>query len=152
MVGIVSFGPPSCASTQSDVYTRVSSFRQWINEKMRSPPSNTTTSFENICDKNCDRLNRDLFDAAGSGDSEKVKELLSKGADFRSTHEKFGSTPLNFAAQGGHVGAVKLLIQEGDGFVTRAFRMCLVILLCDPTRRNPTCISSSILSIFNSFL
>ncbi|GMH36812.1 hypothetical protein BSKO_04685 [Bryopsis sp. KO-2023] len=113
MVGIVSFGPPSCASTLSDVYTRVSSFRQWINEKMRSPPSNTTTSLENVCDKNCERLNRDLFDAAGSGDSEKVKELLSKGADFRSTHEKFDSTPLNFAAQGGHVEAVKILIQEG---------------------------------------
>ncbi|GMH36879.1 hypothetical protein BSKO_04752 [Bryopsis sp. KO-2023] len=46
LVGIVSFGPSTCDSTKADVYTRVSSFRQWIDEKMGNAPSETTTSSE----------------------------------------------------------------------------------------------------------
>ncbi|GMH36881.1 hypothetical protein BSKO_04754 [Bryopsis sp. KO-2023] len=46
LVGIVSFGPATCDSTKTDVYTRVSSFRQWIDEKMGNAPSATTTSSE----------------------------------------------------------------------------------------------------------
>ncbi|GMH36861.1 hypothetical protein BSKO_04734 [Bryopsis sp. KO-2023] len=44
LVGIVSFGPTACDSTTPDVYTRVSSFRQWIDEKMGKSPSETTTT------------------------------------------------------------------------------------------------------------
>ncbi|GMH36863.1 hypothetical protein BSKO_04736 [Bryopsis sp. KO-2023] len=46
LVGIVSFGPTSCDSTKADVYTRVSSFRKWIDEKMGNAPSSTATPLE----------------------------------------------------------------------------------------------------------
>ncbi|GMH36829.1 hypothetical protein BSKO_04702 [Bryopsis sp. KO-2023] len=118
MVGIVSFGPPSCDSTLPDVFTRVSSFRKWIDKKMESSPT-ATTSARKICRENCDKLNRDLFDAARSGDSEKVKELLSKGADPSSTHGDFNSTPLVSAAFNGHVGIVEMLIEKGANVDTQ---------------------------------
>ncbi|GMH36813.1 hypothetical protein BSKO_04686 [Bryopsis sp. KO-2023] len=110
LIGIVSFGPRRCDSTLPDVFTRVSSFRKWIDKKMRSSSS---TCPRKICCKNCDKLNRDLFNAAGSGDSEKVKELISKGADVASTHEKLKFTPLHVAASEGHVETVETLIKEG---------------------------------------
>ncbi|GMH36832.1 hypothetical protein BSKO_04705 [Bryopsis sp. KO-2023] len=125
LVGLVSFGPDDCGSSQEGkfkpgVYTRVSSFRQWIDEKMgfqtsapgTSPPSETESPSENgICREDCDQLNSDLYNAAGSGDSE--KELLSKGADPSSTHGGFNSTPLHVAAEQGHVEIVEMLIEKG---------------------------------------
>ncbi|GMH36820.1 hypothetical protein BSKO_04693 [Bryopsis sp. KO-2023] len=113
MVGIASFGPPNCDSTLPDVFTRVSSFRKWIDKKIGNSSSKTTTSLEKICRKNCDKLNRDLFNAAGSGDSEKVKKLISKGADLASTQGEMKFTPLHFAAQEGHAEVVEILIQQG---------------------------------------
>ncbi|GMH36821.1 hypothetical protein BSKO_04694 [Bryopsis sp. KO-2023] len=112
MVGITSFGPPNCDSTLPDVFTKVSSFRKWIDKKMESSPSKTTTSARKICRENCDKLNQDLLDAADSGDSEKVKELISKGADLSST-SKSKATPLHRAAHKGHVEIAEILIQEG---------------------------------------
>ncbi|GMH36815.1 hypothetical protein BSKO_04688 [Bryopsis sp. KO-2023] len=114
MVGIVSFGTPSCNTTKPDVFTRVSSFRKWIDKKIGNSPSNTTTtSSEKRCRKNCDRLNRNLFNAAGSGDSKKVKKLILKGADLASTQGEMKFTPLHFAAQEGHAEVVEILIQQG---------------------------------------
>ncbi|GMH36878.1 hypothetical protein BSKO_04751 [Bryopsis sp. KO-2023] len=126
LVGIVSFGPATCASTAPDVYTRVSSFREWIDEKMRNSPSESTTSSVSIvvsthgatsssgpCRTGCDELNQDLFDGAGAGDFVKVKELISKGADVSFTYSEREATPLHFAAEEGHERIVELLIKAG---------------------------------------
>ncbi|GMH36848.1 hypothetical protein BSKO_04721 [Bryopsis sp. KO-2023] len=48
LVGIVSFGPATCDSTKADVYTRVSSFRKWIDEKIGNAPSPTATPSESV--------------------------------------------------------------------------------------------------------
>ncbi|GMH36877.1 hypothetical protein BSKO_04750 [Bryopsis sp. KO-2023] len=133
LVGIVSFGPATCASTAPDVYTRVSSFREWIDKKMGNAPSDTTTSPASIpvsppktttssplktttpsvvCRTDCDKLNQDLFDAAGAGDLVEVKELISKGADLSFMDSEM--TPLMFAAQEGRETMVEFLIEAGS--------------------------------------
>ncbi|GMH36826.1 hypothetical protein BSKO_04699 [Bryopsis sp. KO-2023] len=110
LIGIVSFGPLNCDSTKADVHTRVGSFRKWIYKKMRTSPSKITTSSRKLCRKNCDELNRNLLFAAGSGDIDRVKGLLAKGADMSFMHD--GSTALHYAAQEDHMGVVKRLTKE----------------------------------------
>ncbi|GMH36824.1 hypothetical protein BSKO_04697 [Bryopsis sp. KO-2023] len=161
LVGLVSFGPDDCGGSEESrfkpgVYTRVSSFRQWIDEKMvgtkkviipfgldllhiskaicfclkgsqtsspeispsneaESPAENTDDAAElqfgeGICREDCDKLNVALYYAAGSGNLDKVKELLSKGADPSSTNGEWKFTPLHGAAQEGHVEIVEILI------------------------------------------
>ncbi|GMH36939.1 hypothetical protein BSKO_04812 [Bryopsis sp. KO-2023] len=130
VVGIVSFGPTGCGSRNStekkpDVYTRVSSFRRWINEIMAGPPKTTTGIVsptvpkrkpqERVtCDTTiCRKMNVDLFNAAGAGESAKVKDLLLKGADVSSTHKAISMTPLHAAAEEGRDDTVKILIEAG---------------------------------------
>ncbi|GMH36847.1 hypothetical protein BSKO_04720 [Bryopsis sp. KO-2023] len=160
LVGIVSFGPTTCDSSTPDVYTRVSSFRQWIDENMGNSPSETTTpsssppfsfnfsSFDFslpqattssvsmagklikaflifrsatlVNQSACCVCNWHLYDASGTGDSKKVKELLSKGADLSSTHEDSRYTPLHAATRFGHVEIVKILIEAGANIFARA--------------------------------
>ncbi|GMH35603.1 hypothetical protein BSKO_03471 [Bryopsis sp. KO-2023] len=113
LVGIVSFGPSNCDSTKADVYTRISRFLPWIDEKMGvDSPLKTITSGK--CAKDCDKLDLDLFNAAGSGESRKVQELLSKGADVSSIHKELESTPLHYAAREGHLDVVEKLIEAGS--------------------------------------
>ncbi|GMH36908.1 hypothetical protein BSKO_04781 [Bryopsis sp. KO-2023] len=121
VVGIVSFGPVGCDSTQPDVFTRVSSFRQWIDEKIATPkprlpppppPSPPKSSEQRKCGKDCEKLDRDLFAAAGLGESIKVKELIAKGADvqYRSSTRL---TPLHGAAMLNHRDVVEILLEAG---------------------------------------
>ena len=57
----------------------------------------------------------DIFDAARSGDTAKLKEYLELGVSVDVTDED-GRTPLHCAAGEGQVGAVKLLIEKGCCF------------------------------------
>jgi ankyrin repeat protein len=54
----------------------------------------------------------DLIKAAGSGDVQRVKELIDAKADVE-TKDKFGRTPLMVAATNGHVDIVSLLLDKG---------------------------------------
>lgn len=57
-------------------------------------------------------LGDQLHDAARSGDSERAKALLSKGADVNAKG-LYDQTPLFFAADRGHVEVVKVLLAAG---------------------------------------
>lgn len=131
LIGIVSSGPVGCNSTRPDVYTRVSSFRSWIDAttnnalyKDRSVPSMPFPSQavaappisrqgQQACAKDCDDPNRALFVAAGSGNRAAVEDLLSKGADVSSRH-MFGGTALHNAAWNGHAPIVRILLEAGS--------------------------------------
>jgi uncharacterized protein len=54
----------------------------------------------------------DLLDAARQGDLEKVKSLLAAGANIDAKN-KYGITPLFYAAWSGHAAIVQLLIEKG---------------------------------------
>lgn len=56
--------------------------------------------------------NSDLIDAAKQGDVVSVQVLLGQGADVNAT-EKYGWTPLLWAAVNGHTEVVKLLLDSG---------------------------------------
>jgi outer membrane protein assembly factor BamB len=53
----------------------------------------------------------DLWAAARKGDAESVKALLAKGVDVDAKTE-YGATALSFAADKGHVGVVKVLLDN----------------------------------------
>ena len=73
--------------------------------KSRIPPSSDYAGVHNS--RKCD-----IFDAARSGDTAKVKEYLKLGVSVDVTDED-GRTPLHCAAGEGQVDAVKLLIDKG---------------------------------------
>ena len=50
----------------------------------------------------------DIWDAASAGDAAAVRSLLSKGVDPNG--RKHGQTPLIYAAEGGHVDVIELLL------------------------------------------
>jgi hypothetical protein len=59
-------------------------------------------------------VNDDLFDAAQRGNGEKVKLLLTKGADINYKDKiVLGHTPMTIAAAFGHTEIVKLLLDHG---------------------------------------
>ncbi|XP_078695127.1 p53-induced death domain-containing protein 1-like [Branchiostoma floridae x Branchiostoma belcheri] len=58
-------------------------------------------------------LKRDLCDAAGEGNEEKVAELLRQGADVNCYFSLDENLPLHRAASGGHVGVAELLLKAG---------------------------------------
>ena len=63
-----------------------------------------------------------LHEAAGIGDIEKVKSLISKGADVNEK-DRAGRTALHYACEKGHTEVVKLLISQGARInVTTAMR------------------------------
>ena len=73
--------------------------------KSRIPPSSDYAGVHNS--RKCD-----IFDAARSGDTAKLKEYLELGVPVDTTDED-GRTPLHCAAGEGQVDAVKLLIDKG---------------------------------------
>lgn len=54
----------------------------------------------------------DLIAAARSGDTEKVKELLSKGTDINATEPESGDTPLLAAIDGNHWATAEFLLSQ----------------------------------------
>ena len=58
------------------------------------------------------RLYRELCEAARDGDSDEVKQLLSRGADVK-IRDNDGKTPLQLAEDEGHADIVALLKQHG---------------------------------------
>jgi ankyrin repeat protein len=54
-------------------------------------------------------LKKRLFQASGSGDVEKIEQLLAAGADINS-RDQANDTPLIVASRNGHKGVVKLLL------------------------------------------
>lgn len=58
------------------------------------------------------QLNAQLFSAVGANDIELVKEYLEQGADVMARN-RWGSTPLHWAAFNGHTQIVELLIEKG---------------------------------------
>ncbi|MBI5252378.1 MAG: ankyrin repeat domain-containing protein [Desulfomonile tiedjei] len=57
-------------------------------------------------------INDALIDAATRGDLSDVNTALDKGADVNA-RDKFGRTPLHWAAYKGHVEAMKSLLSRG---------------------------------------
>ncbi len=53
-----------------------------------------------------------LLQAAGDGDAAAVRELLDAGAPVNAEN-RYGATPLFFAAERGHVGIVRMLLDAG---------------------------------------
>jgi ankyrin repeat protein len=54
----------------------------------------------------------DIFNAAGTGNIEAVKQHVASGTDVNAKN-KYGTTPLHFAAGGGHKQITELLIAKG---------------------------------------
>jgi len=55
---------------------------------------------------------QDLFDAAQTGDLEKIKTAIEAGVDVNSK-TRYSATALSFAAEKGHLEIVKLLLENG---------------------------------------
>ena len=58
-------------------------------------------------------LSQEIFDAAHKGDVAKVKILIEKNPDLINTKNENDNTPLHLAADAGHLGIVRLLIEKG---------------------------------------
>ena len=59
------------------------------------------------------RRDLDLMNAAFTGDTARVRELVGKGANVNAADGGYGFTPLMWAARNGHVGAVRYLLGRG---------------------------------------
>src|SRR5262245_48464482 len=59
-----------------------------------------------------ENLNEQLLEAARTGNLQRVQELLNKGADIQ-TKNKYGTTPLFFAAAKGHLEVARFLLEKG---------------------------------------
>jgi len=72
-----------------------------------------TTLVPSCSKKPTARTYTSLHDAAGAGDIERVRSLLSKGADVNAKNDFDGGTPLQIAADNGHIDIVEVLIASG---------------------------------------
>jgi ankyrin repeat protein len=69
---------------------------------------------------NADEMNDTaLRKACETGDVEKVKELLDKGANGKIKDKETGTTSMMLAAQNGHAEVVKILLEKDRGSSTR---------------------------------
>lgn len=59
-----------------------------------------------------DDINEELLTAGRKGDAEAVKALLAKGADVNAK-TRYGATALSYAADKGHLGVVRILLDHG---------------------------------------
>jgi uncharacterized protein len=67
-------------------------------------------------------------DAVRRGDTEVVRDLLSRGLDLNA-RDRYGQTGVMLAAHGGHLATVHLLIEQGaDLNVTAKFGLSAVML------------------------
>eukprot|EP00803_Ostreobium_quekettii_P010082 evm.model.scf_532.3 EVM.evm.TU.scf_532.3 scf_532:45785-52687(-) len=111
LIGISSFGDEESACGESNipgVYTRISSFLEWIKQRVdsngeRSPEARERPSI----------LDEELFIAATDGDLPAVRRLIAKGADVDITHTRLGNAPLHVAAWHGHTKVAEALIGAG---------------------------------------
>ena len=66
------------------------------------------------CGNDTTNQNKSLYNASRTGNTEEVKQLLSKGAVDINNNKGFqGQSPLFAAAQFGHIEVVKLLLSHG---------------------------------------
>ena len=75
---------------------------------MASTPFNTAAAPAN---DNTESLDRQLLSAAEFGETDKIVDLLARGANINARHTN-NDTPLHIAAREGHLDAVKLLIEK----------------------------------------
>jgi ankyrin repeat protein len=73
-------------------------------------------------------LRTDLADAAQSGDTARLKELLDHNRSFASMPDQQGYTPLHYAAYFGHVDTARYLLSIGAD---------LTAVTLDPLRSHP---------------
>jgi ankyrin repeat protein len=62
---------------------------------------------------------KDIFSAAGLGDTERVAAILEQDPSTVSARRAFGMEPLQMAAMGGHRETVRLLVERGGNVFTR---------------------------------
>lgn len=62
----------------------------------------------------------ELFDAAKDGDVETLEQLLKKDAKLVAKKDENGWTPVHEVARGGHIDALKLLVEKGADINERA--------------------------------
>lgn len=61
----------------------------------------------------CGDLSQDFVDAAQKGDAVAVKRLLTQDVDVNAKDEFFGRTVLMYAATGGYIDVVRVLLEKG---------------------------------------
>jgi ankyrin repeat protein len=60
-----------------------------------------------------DELNEDFVQAVIKGDIQQFNAFLSKGAEIEATDQKYGATPLMWAAHEGHTDIMQVLLDKG---------------------------------------
>jgi len=93
----------------NDTYGHVSSYLRCYLEHFKSQNDAAEAAF---VPQKRGQLDEKLFDAARSGDVQKLRTLLSTGASITATDSR-GQTALHLAASGGYTDAVTFLIRTG---------------------------------------
>lgn len=55
----------------------------------------------------------DIYEAAKNGDLEAAREFIALGQWDWQLVDRYGITPLNYAAEGGHLDIIRLMVQNG---------------------------------------
>lgn len=78
--------------------------------------------------------NEQLWEAAKKGNLKKAKKALAEGADVNGEYDKFQlTTPLQIAAENGHVRLVKLLLKRGAHVDATVYNATPLGLICTLT-------------------